>query len=87
FAKIDLPLSTLHNAILIPTEAIVPVLKGKKVFISDNGKAKEVMVEAGTRTNKDILITSGLKPGDTVLTTGTMSLKEGTTVKVKVDKQ
>jgi membrane fusion protein (multidrug efflux system) len=87
FAKIDLPLSTLHNAILIPTEAIVPVLKGKKVFITENGKAKEVMVEAGTRTNKDILITSGLKPGDTVLTTGTMSLKDGSTVKVKVDKQ
>lgn len=86
FAKIDLPLSTTRNAILIPTEAIIPVLKGKKVFIKENGKAKEVMVEVGTRTDKDILITSGLKVGDTVLTTGTMSLKSGTPVKTKIDK-
>lgn len=86
FAKIDLPLSAVHNAILVPTEAVVPVLKGKKVFVSENGKAKEVMVVAGTRTEKDVLITSGLKIGDTVLTTGMMSLKSGTPVRIKIDK-
>jgi membrane fusion protein (multidrug efflux system) len=86
FAKIDLPLSVLHNAILIPTEAIIPVLKGKKVFVSRGGTAQEVMVETDTRTDKAILITSGLKAGDTVLTTGTMSLKPDSPVKVTVDK-
>lgn len=86
FAKIDLPLSVVQNAILIPTEAIIPVLQGKKVFISENGKAKEVMVEAGTRTDKNILITSGLRAGDTVLTTGTMSLRSGTPVRAIIDK-
>lgn len=84
FAKIDLPLSNVNNAILIPTEAVIPVLKGKKVFISDHGKAKEVMVETGTRTDKDVLITSGLNMGDTVLTTGMMSLKPETPVMIKV---
>ncbi len=86
FAKIDLPLSTISNAILIPTEAIVPVLKGKKVFISKNGKAKEVMVETDTRTEKEILVTSGLKVGDTVLTTGMMSLKSDASVRTKIVK-
>ncbi len=84
FAKIDLPLSTINEAILIPTEAIIPVLKGKKVFVSSNGKAKEVMIETGTRTQKAVLITSGLSAGDTVLTTGMMSLKADASVKVKV---
>jgi membrane fusion protein (multidrug efflux system) len=40
------------------------------------------MVQTSTRTEKEILITSGLKAGDTVLTTGIMSLKEGSKVKV-----
>ena len=86
FAKIDLPLSIMHNAIFIPTEAIIPVLKGKKVFVSRHGTAQEVMVETDTRTDNAILITSGLKPGDTVLTTGTMSLKQDSRVKVKIEK-
>lgn len=84
FAKIDLPLSNTNDAILIPTESIVPVLQGKKVYISSNGKAREVMVETGTRTEKSVLILSGLGIGDTVLTTGIMSLKNDLPVKVKV---
>jgi membrane fusion protein (multidrug efflux system) len=82
FAKIRLSLSTMNNAILIPNEAIIPVLKGKTVFITENGKAKQVSVESGTRTAEQIVITSGLKAGDTVLTTGAMALKPDAPVKV-----
>ncbi len=84
FAQIELPISTIKDALLVPSEAIVPVQSGQKLFIVENGKAKEVKVEATTRTDKDILVTSGLKAGDTVITTGNMSLKAGTKVKVKV---
>lgn len=84
FAKIDLPLKNTNDAILIPTESIIPILQGKKLYISSNGKAKEVMVETGTRTDKSILVSSGLNVGDTVLTTGIMSLKDGMPVTVKI---
>lgn len=84
FAKIDLPLSNVKDAILIPSESIIPVLKGKKVFVSENGKAKEVMIETGTRTQKSVLVSSGLKVGDTVLTSGMMSLKADAPVIVNV---
>lgn len=84
FANVTLPLDRINDAIVIPTEAIVPVQNGKKVFVKSNGKAREVMVETGTRTDKDILILSGLKAGDTVLTTGVISLKKDTPVKVTV---
>ncbi|MGY4385319.1 membrane fusion protein (multidrug efflux system) [Pedobacter sp. UYP24] len=87
FAKIKLSLSTAKDAILIPNEAIIPVLKGKTVFVSKNGKAQQVPVEASTRTAESILITSGLKVGDTVLTTGAMALKAGAPVKVTVVKK
>lgn len=84
FAKIDLPLTSTNDAILIPTESVIPVLQGKKVYISSNGKAKEVMVETGTRTDKQILITTGLSAGDTVITTGIMAMKDGMPIKVTV---
>ena len=84
FAKINLPLSSTNDAILIPTESVIPVLQGKKVYISSGGKAKEVMVETGTRTDKQILITSGLGVGDTVITTGIMAIKDGMPVNVIV---
>jgi len=84
FVSVDLQLSTINDAILVPTQAVIPVQKGKKVFVADNGKAKEVMVETSTRTASDILVISGLKAGDTVLTTGMMSLKPEAPVKVKV---
>ncbi len=62
-----MPLDIIKDAIVVPTEAIIPVQNGKKVFISNNGQAKEVMVETATRTDASILILSGLKAGDTVI--------------------
>ena len=84
FAKIKLALSTAKDVLLIPNQAIIPVLKGKTVYISKDGKAQQVNVEAGTRTAEDIVITSGLNVGDTVLTTGAMALKPDAPVKVTV---
>lgn len=87
FANIELPLTVIEGALLVPSEAVIPVQNGKKVFVSKAGKATEVMIETSTRTEKDVLVTSGLQPGDTVLTTGIMTLKEGTPVKVAVGKK
>lgn len=84
FAKVNLDLQTINNAILIPTEAIIPILDGKMVYTVKDGKAQKVNVEAGTRTATSILIQSGLNAGDTVLTTGAMAVKQGSSVKVKV---
>ena len=84
FADVKLPLDIIKDAIVVPSEAIVPIQSGKKVFISDMGKAKEVMVDATTRTDASILVLSGLKAGDTLITSGVMSLKNEAPVKVKV---
>lgn len=84
FANISLPLEEIKDAILIPTEAIIPIQNGKKVFIVENGKAKEVIIETAVRTEKNILVTSGLKPGDTLITTGIMALKPDASVQPKI---
>lgn len=87
FAEVILPLEKIEGAFTVPTEAIVPVQNGKKVFVTVNGKAKEVKVTTGTRTDKDIVVLTGLKAGDTVLTTGVLTLKKDAPVKVTVTRK
>ena len=84
FANVELPLDVIKDAVVIPTEAIVPVQNGKKVFISNNGKATEIMVETTTRTDASVIVLSGLKVGDTLITSGVMSLKKESPVKIKI---
>ncbi len=86
YATILLPLEATNEAILIPNEAIIPIQNGKKVFISDKGVAKEVIIETANRTEKEILVVSGLKIGDTVITSGIMAIKNGAPLKVNVSK-
>ncbi len=84
YANVDLPLDIIKDAVVIPTEAIIPVQNGKKVYIANSGKAKEVMVSTTTRTDDSILVLTGLKAGDTVLTSGVMSLKDEAPIVVKI---
>ena len=85
FAKIQFPLSQIAGAILIPTQAVVPVQKGKQVFIVQNGKAKAIDIASDIRLDSAVLVTEGLKNGDTVLTSGLMALKDGSPVKVRIN--
>ena len=82
FVKVEADLKA-QNSIMIPTEAIVPILKGKKVFVLKNGKAKEVLVITGLRTDKKIQVTDGLQTGDSLIVSGIMALKDKANVKVK----
>ena len=84
FATIDLSLKNIKDAIVIPTEAVVPIQNGKVVYIANNGKAKEVKIETLARTAKDVVVTSGIKSGDTLLTSGVMALKDEADIKVKL---
>jgi membrane fusion protein (multidrug efflux system) len=82
FVKVKAALAANHKAVMIPTEAIVPVLKGKKVFVVKNGKASEAMVTTGLRTDKKIQVLEGLQQGDSLITSGIMAIKPNSLVKV-----
>jgi membrane fusion protein (multidrug efflux system) len=83
FARISLVLENLPDAIKIPSEAIVGDISGSRVFVIRNGKAAAVPVETGIRTEKDIQITSGLQPGDSLIITGLLQVNDGMPVMVK----
>jgi membrane fusion protein (multidrug efflux system) len=82
FVKVEVNLSANDNAIMIPTESIVPVLKGKKVYVVRNGKAQEAMVVTGLRTDKKIEVIDGLQMGDSLITSGIIALKPNASVRV-----
>ena len=78
FAKVTLNFEPDREAITIPTQAIIPQARGKKVYVFNNGKAN--FVDVTTRCTgfcPTIQITSGLKPGDTILVTGLLAIKPG----------
>jgi membrane fusion protein, multidrug efflux system len=82
YARIQVLLKDIEDAILIPTEAVIPELKGKMVFIVKKGNATPVKVETGVRTSNKVQILSGLQAGDTVITTGVMQLKPDAVVEI-----
>jgi membrane fusion protein, multidrug efflux system len=82
FAKINLVLERTKDAIVIPTEAIIPDIKGQKVFLYRSGKAIPQRVETGVRTESSIQVLKGIKGGDTIITTGIMQLKPESSVKI-----
>lgn len=76
FATVHLQLGEKKNALLIPTEAIIPQQEQKSVVVARAGKAHFVMVQTGVRQSSNIEITEGLQLGDTVLTSGFLFVKE-----------
>lgn len=86
FVKISLELNRIPDALVIPSEAIIPVMEGAKVYVSRNGKATGVTITTGMRTEREAEVTSGLTAGDTLITSGLLQLREGAPVKIRLPK-
>ena len=81
FIKVDFSLTEINNALMVPTEAIIPILKGQQVMVSKDGIATPIKIEVGVRTDAKIQVLTGLEVGDTVITSGLMGLKPQAKVK------
>jgi membrane fusion protein (multidrug efflux system) len=86
FAKVDIVLDNIQDALVIPSESIIPIMNGEKIFVCRNGKARSQIVQTGIRTEREVEVTDGLKPGDTVITTGLLQLREDVDVKIRLAK-
>lgn len=84
FARIELPLDRIEDAILIPTFAVMPVQNGKQVYLYKNGKSIATQVTTENRTQYDVVVIDGLTPGDTLITSGLMNIRDGSSVAVQI---
>ncbi|MBX6379060.1 MAG: efflux RND transporter periplasmic adaptor subunit [Thermoflavifilum aggregans] len=77
YADVKLVLKKIPQALMIPTQAIVPTTRDQQVVVYRHGKASFVNVQTGIRQEDFIQVIHGLSPGDTVLITGMMQVRPG----------
>lgn len=85
YVDLSVTLDSIPNAIMVPTEAIIPQLDNQLVYRFNNGKAEEVNVRTGVRESKLVQVTQGLNVGDTVVVTGLLQIRPG--IPVRGDEQ
>lgn len=84
FARVSFKINGNINTILIPPHALVPVLGGQNVILVRDSKATFVPVEIGSRTSTAVEIVSGVQPGDTLMVSGLLQVREGMTVSTNI---
>ncbi|HRZ97807.1 MAG TPA: efflux RND transporter periplasmic adaptor subunit [Paludibacter sp.] len=83
-ATIEIKMKEINNAIVVPSIATLAEMGRDIAFVYKNGKAQQVELKKGMRTASSIQILDGLQPGDTLLVSGVMQLRDG--MPVKIDK-
>ena len=82
FVKVNTSFDPDPNAIMVPSNAIISGAREKQVGIAREGKVVMTTVTTGIRDSANVEIISGLRVGDTVITSALMNLKEGMPVQI-----
>lgn len=82
FANVQFKLGENESAVMIPTQAIIPEARDKKVVVYRQGVADFVTITTGVRDSAKVEILKGLAIGDTIITTGLLSIKPGSKVQI-----
>jgi membrane fusion protein (multidrug efflux system) len=80
FANVEMVLQE-RETLLVPAEALIPELKGHRVFVFKGGQALSQNVEIGMRTEDRVEVLQGLAPGDTLITSAILQLRPGMAVR------
>ena len=84
FAEVEV-LFPERDAVTVPSFALVPELRGQRVFIYRDGKAQARSVKTGLRTEDRVEIVDGVAPGDTLITSGILQIKSGAPVTIATE--
>jgi membrane fusion protein (multidrug efflux system) len=82
FARVNLQLGEDNAALMIPSQAVIPEARNKQVIVLRKDTAVFNIVETGIRDSAYVQVLSGLKSGDTVITTGLMAIRPSFKIKV-----
>ena len=63
-------------SLLVPSEAVIPDVGGRSVWLVRNNRAAQVSVKTGTRTVDMVEILEGVAVGDTVITSGLLQIRQ-----------
>jgi membrane fusion protein, multidrug efflux system len=82
FAKVTMILGRNENAIMIPSQAIIPIARGKQVVTLKNGIVSFNNITTGVRDSTRVQVLSGLSKGDTLITTGLLFIRPDSKLKL-----
>jgi len=83
FVNVEMLVDTLHNAVLIPTPAVLSGAPGDYVYLVNADQTVSVhKVTLGPSDGKNTAILAGLSVGDTVVVDGTDRLNDGAKISV-----
>ncbi len=82
YVRIELPISQ-ERIIMIPTESVIPILKGKKVYVMRDGKATDQEIKTGVRSDLYVEVSEGLNVGDSIIVSALMAIKHNTPVQTR----
>lgn len=84
FVRVRIRLGSNPNAIVVPNQAVQTGQDGQFVYVVKEDRSVEArQITTSARTGEDIVIASGLKPGETVVTEGQLRLAPGMKVQVR----
>ncbi len=81
-ATVEIRLNQITNTLVVPSIASIAEMGRDIAYIYKDGKARQVVLTKGLRTENSVQVVSGLSAGDTLLTTGVMQLRDGMPVKL-----
>lgn len=82
FSRVNITYDVHKNALTVPRTAILTEDGESAVYVVSSGTAHRVAVSLGYADGDKVEITRGLKAGDSVVTLGQNSLKDGTKVAI-----
>ena len=82
FVSVDIVRETRDKALVVPREALIREMQSAHLFVVEGDVAKKRDVTLGLEESGKVEVSSGLKPGEKVITAGQGALKDGSKVKV-----
>jgi RND family efflux transporter MFP subunit len=80
FVYADFSRETKQQMLVIPREALTESVKNASVYVVTNNVARQKTIQTGVELGGNIQVLSGLSPGDQVVTSGQINLKDGSPV-------
>ncbi len=83
FAKVNLSFDPDPNALLVPSQAVLPQARGKKIILYKAGTAIFADITTGVRDSSRVQILDGLVAGDTIVVTGLLSVRPEAKIQIR----
>ncbi|MDO6434594.1 efflux RND transporter periplasmic adaptor subunit [Flavitalea sp. BT771] len=83
FVKVFVDAGADKQAVMVPTNCIIPEDKNNQLILVKQGRAQFVNVQTGVREANNVEITKGVSPGDTVVVTGVLFARPRSPLQVR----